>query len=97
MTYYSIASIMKKYGGFGISLRRETPFPTPSAKYMMTSLIDANDYMTSFIKSEVQVNELKVVGQDPRRIELMDFVPFPELEEANRIYIEELKSRRKNR
>ena len=49
------------------------------------------------IRYEVEVNERKMYGLDPRLIDLDDFGPFPELEEANRIYIEELKSRRKSR
>lgn len=36
-----------------------------------------------------------MLGQDPRLVDRASFEPFPEVEEATRIYIEELKNRRK--
>jgi hypothetical protein len=46
---------------------------------------------------EINVNKWKMRGVDPSVILMDAYVPYPELEEANRPYIEELKSRRKNR
>jgi hypothetical protein len=76
MMNYSIATIVTRYGGFGISLKRGTPFQAPSVKCMRSSLIDVNDCMTTFLKSDTK----------SKLIDRREFGPFPKLEEANRIY-----------